>query len=88
MVAEVRPGYPSEYAAMTAVVQKLGIGSPETIRRWIRPQQADARDRPGITTYEAVQIKRLKREVAELRRPNPPMLKASSAFFAAELDRV
>ena len=31
MVAEVRPDYPSEYAAMTAVAQMLGIGSPETI---------------------------------------------------------
>ncbi len=38
MVAEVRPDYPSEYAAMIAVAQMLGIGSPETIRTWIRRQ--------------------------------------------------
>ena len=36
MVAEVRADYPSEYQAMTAVAQMLGIGSPETIRTWIR----------------------------------------------------
>lgn len=42
MVAEVRPDYPSEYAAMTAVAGMLGIGSPETIRTWIRRQQVDA----------------------------------------------
>jgi hypothetical protein len=36
MVTEMRPDYPSEYAAMIAVAQILGIGSPETIRTWIR----------------------------------------------------
>lgn len=86
MVAEVRPDYPSEYAAMTAVAGMLGIGSTETIRAWIRRQQVDAGDRPGVTTDAAVEIKRLKREVAELRRAKE-ILKAASAFFAAELDR-
>ena len=36
MVAEVRSDYPSEYQAMSAVAQMLGVGSPETIRTWIR----------------------------------------------------
>ena len=58
MVAELRPDYPSEYAAMTAVARMLGIGSPETIRTWIRRQQVDAGDRPGVTTDAAVEIKR------------------------------
>ena len=86
MVAEVRADYPSEYQAMTAVAQMLGIGSPETIRTWIRREQVDAGDRPGVTTDAAVEIKRLKRENAELRRANE-ILKAASAFFAAALDR-
>ncbi len=86
MVVEVRAEYPSEYQAMTAVAQMLGIGSPETIRTWIRREQVDAGDRPGVTTDAAVEIKRLKRENAELRRANE-ILKAASAFFAAELDR-
>jgi len=86
MVVEVRADYPSEYQAMTAVAQMLGIGSPETIRAWIRREQVDAGDRPGVTTDAAVEIKRLKRENAELRRANE-ILKAASAFFAAELDR-
>ena len=38
MVVEVRADYPSEYQAMTAVAQMLGIGSPETIRTWTRRQ--------------------------------------------------
>ena len=86
MVVEVRADHPSEYQAMTAVAQMLGIGSPETIRTWIRREQVDAGDRPGVTTDAAVEIKRLKRENAELRRANE-ILKAASAFFAAELDR-
>lgn len=62
MVAELRPDYPSEYAAMTATAQMLGIGSPETIRTWIRRNQVDAGERPGVTTEAAEEIKRLKRE--------------------------
>jgi len=86
MVAEVRPDYPSEHAAMIAVSGMLGIGSPETIRTWIRRLQVDAGARPGVTTDAQAEIKKLKRENAELRRANE-ILKAASAFFAAELDR-
>ena len=46
MVAEVRPDYPSEYAAMTAVAGMLGIGSPETIRTWIRRCRRRSKSRP------------------------------------------
>ena len=86
MVAEVRPDYPSEHAAMIAVSGMLGIGSPETIRMWVRRLQVDAGDRPGVTTDAQAETKKLKRENAELRRANE-ILKAASAFFAAELDR-
>jgi len=68
MVAEVRPEYPNEYAAITAVAQMLGIGSPETIRTWIRRTQVDAGERPGVTTVAAEELKRLRQENAELRR--------------------
>jgi hypothetical protein len=34
MVAEVRPNYESDYAAITAVALKLGIGAAETRRKW------------------------------------------------------
>jgi transposase len=37
MVAEVRPQYPSQWAAITTVAGMLGIGTPETLRTWIRP---------------------------------------------------
>ena len=86
MVAEVRADYPSEWAAISAVAQKLGIGSSETLRKWIRQAEVDGGTRPGVTSEESAEIRRLKREVAELRRANE-ILKAASIFFAAELDR-
>ena len=86
MVAEVRPEYPSDWPAICAVASRLGIGSAETLRKWVRQAEVDAGTRPGVTTEESVEIKRLKRENAKLRRANE-ILKAASAFFAAELDR-
>jgi transposase len=86
MVAEIRPNYPTEWSAMKAVAAKLGIGTAETVRTWVRKAEVDAGQRPGVTSEEAAEIKRLRAEVAELRRANE-ILKAASAFFAAELDR-
>jgi transposase len=86
MVAETKGDYPSEFAAIESVAGKLGIGSAETLRKWIRRAEVDAGQRPGVTTAESEQIKALKRENAELRRANE-ILKSASAFFAAELDR-
>jgi transposase len=82
----VTPNYDSQWAAIGAVAQKLGVGTAETVRKWVRQAEVDAGQRPGTTTDESAEIKRLKREVAELRRANE-ILKAASAFFAAELDR-
>src|SRR5262249_9952813 len=42
--------------------------------------------RPGVTSEEPAEIRRLRAEVRELRLANE-ILKAASAFFAAELDR-
>jgi transposase len=86
MVAEVRPEYPSDWPAICAVARKLGIGSAETLRKWVRQAEVDAGARPGVTSEESAEVRRLKRENAELRRANE-ILKAASAIFAAELDR-
>ena len=86
MVFEVTPNYDSQWAAISAVAQKLGVGTAETVRKWVRQAEIDTGQRPGVNTDESAEIKRLKREVAELRRANE-ILKAASAFFAAELDR-
>jgi transposase len=64
----------------------LGIGSAETLRKWVRRAEIDAGQRPGTTSEESEQLKALKKEVAELRRANE-ILKSAATFFAAELDR-
>ncbi|MCP3760751.1 hypothetical protein [Streptomyces sp. TBY4] len=86
MVAEVRGDYPAESAAFKAVIGKLGIGSPEMLRKWARQDQIDSGVRPGTSMEESAQIKALKKEDAELKRAND-ILKASASFFAAEFDR-
>ena len=86
MVSEIRSDHESEWAAMTQVAQLLGVGSPETVRKWCRQAQVDAGKRAGVSTEEAAELKRLKRENAELKRANA-ILRSASAFFAAELDR-
>ena len=63
-----------------------GGGCAETVRKWVRQVQVDAGACAGITTEESAELKRLRRENAELRRANA-ILKTASAFFAAELDR-
>jgi transposase len=86
MVAEIRDQHESEWAAIHQVSQLLGIGSAETVRKWLRQAEVDGGTRPGTTTEESAEVKRLRRENAELKRANA-ILKAASAFFAAELDR-
>ncbi|MER6059591.1 IS3 family transposase [Streptomyces albidoflavus] len=80
MVAEIRPNYPTEWAAMKAVAAKLGIGAAETVRTWVRKAQVDAGHRPGVPSEEVAEIKRLKAENAELRRANE-ILRAASGFL-------
>jgi transposase len=85
LVAEAKPEHDTEWAAITSVAHKLGVSS-ETLRKWIRQIEVDTGQRPGMTTEESGELKRLRRENAELRRANE-ILKTASAFFAAELDR-
>ena len=85
MVEESLPEHETEFAAMKKVATKLGI-SPEAIRRWKRQNELDSGLRPGLSSQEHDEVRRLRRENAELRRANE-ILKSASAFFAAELDR-
>lgn len=86
LVMESKGDYPSEFEAIRSIAAKLGIGSPETLRKWVRQAEVDGGVRAGKTSEEIAEIKALKKEVSELRRANE-ILKAASAFFAAELDR-
>ena len=86
MVGEIEADYESPWQAMRAVAEKLGIGSTETVRLWVRQAEIDGGTRPGTTSEDSEELRRLRRENAELRRAND-ILKAASAFFAAEIDR-
>ena len=71
-------------AASQAVAKQLGLGR-ETVRRWVVQAEIDAGGRPGITSAEQAEIKRLKAENRRLREDNE-ILKAATTFFAGELD--
>lgn len=86
MVAEIAGDHESEWAAMTRVAELLGVGTPETVRKWVRQTQVETGARPGTTSEESAEVRRLRRENAELKRANA-ILKAAAAFFGAELDR-
>jgi transposase-like protein len=74
----------SAWAAAQALGPKLGVG-PETLRKWVLQAQVDGGSRPGPSSDELAEIKRLKKENADLREANE-ILRAASIFFAGELD--
>jgi transposase len=86
LVLESRDQYASQYAAIESIAAKLGIGSAETLRKWVRRAEVDAGRRAGTTSEDSAEIRKLRAEVRELRRANE-ILKAAAGFFAAELDR-
>lgn len=85
MVLEHGHEYGSQWEAICSVAEKLGP-KPETVRIWVRQAEKDNGRRAGATTDELAELKRLKRENAELKRAND-ILKAAAHFFGAELDR-
>jgi transposase len=84
LVFEQVEQYSSQWEAICSVAAKLNV-SGETVRKWVRQAEVDAGARLGATSEESAELRRLRRENAELRRANE-ILKAASAFFARELD--
>jgi transposase len=67
------------------VARDLGI-HPETLRKWVRQTEADEGKRTELlSSREREELAQLRKDNRELRRANE-ILKAASAFFAAELD--
>src|SRR5437870_4129873 len=66
LVREHRDEYPSEWAAITSIAGKLGIGT-EALRLWLRRAQRDHQHGPGATA-ERERIRELERENREPRR--------------------
>jgi len=84
MVQEHQQDYPSQTAAALAVAKQLGLGR-ETVRRWVVQAEVDDGGRPGATSAELAEIKRLKAENRRLRE-DVEILRAATTFFAGELD--
>ena len=72
-------------AIWTRVGQQFGV-PPDTLRGWVQRAETNPQARSGTTTDEHARLVALEREVRELRRANV-IVKAASAFFAAEPDR-
>jgi transposase len=59
---------------------------PEALRKRVRQAEADSGERTDLlTSQEREEIRKLRREVHDLRRANE-ILKSASVFFAKELD--
>jgi transposase len=71
MVLEHQGEYPSQWKAIEAIAEKLGVHR-ETLRVWVRRTEVDDGRRPGLTSDERQRIKELEREREnrELRRAN------------------
>jgi transposase len=74
----------SAWAASQDLGPKLGVG-PETLRKWVVQAQVDGGVRPGPSSEELAEIKRLRGQVRDLSEVNE-ILRAASIFFAGELD--
>jgi transposase len=66
------------------LARQLGI-HPEAFRGWIRQAEADRGERSDRPTTDMLEEnRRLRREIAELRKINE-VLRAASAYFASEI---
>ena len=63
---------------ISRVARQLGIGD-ESLRAWVKRAEVDAGKRPGLTSEEQAEPKRLRKENFELRRSND-ILQAAATF--------
>ena len=86
MVREHGADHASQWAAILSIASQIGC-TGETLRNLVRQAERDAGARAGLTTDERAELKRLQRDVSELKRANEILRKASAYFAQAELDR-
>ena len=86
MVLEHGGDYPSRWAAVVSVSQKIGC-SAHTLNDCVKKAEVDGGRRAGVPSEVAEKLKALERENRELRQANEILRKASAYFAQAELDR-
>jgi transposase len=70
---------------VTQIARVLGHNR-ETLRQWVKQDRIDQGEAEGLTSGERDELRRLRREVAELRMERE-LLKQAAAFFAKETTR-
>jgi transposase len=70
---------------VTQIARELGLNR-ETLRQWVKQDRIDQGEAEGLTSSERDELRRLRREVAELRMERE-LLKQAAAFFAKETTR-
>lgn len=98
-VPKTRPPYPPEFRAeairllrtsdkpVAQLARELDVSS-ETLRLWRKQADLDEGLRhDGLTTEETEEVRRLRREVKQLREEREILVKAA-AFFAKETGRI
>jgi transposase len=85
LVREHSGDYPSEWAAIGEIAKRLGIGSSETLRKWVRQAEIDGGTKPGTTSAESAELRELRRKNRELEQ-TIAILTAATRFFAREAD--
>lgn len=73
-VALVRAGKP-----ITTAAAELGV-SAAAIHKWVRQDQVDRGERPGITTPESIELAKAKKRIRQLEEEVAILKKASKLF--------
>ncbi|ATG51640.1 hypothetical protein CFK38_08955 [Brachybacterium vulturis] len=84
LVREHQQEYPTVTAATATVARQEGV-SRESVRSWLAQAEVVEGSRPGVSSEESAEVKRLKSEVKRLRVDNE-ILRRASIFFAGDLD--
>lgn len=87
MVTEHQKEYATQWLAIRSIAEKVGCCA-ETLRAWVKRDEIDNGLKPGITSSEREELKRLQRENRELKQANDILRKASAFFAKAEFDRL
>lgn len=79
MLSEARPDHKTDHAAIKHVAAMLGV-NPETLRLWNMRLDVDEGRHPGTSSEAQAEIKRLKKQIAELEKANE-ILRTASVLF-------